>query len=153
MKWKMPPRIKIYEALGCIGDNRIEMSENSARIYSSSKNKAYAVNYDGTDSIMSNDNGSYWQGYLGYPSIAFLMKKGIIEYDPRIADALKGIHWKDINDHFKGDYAKKEEFVLKIAEDQGILPEIVEIEIERIELQIRKQGLSIFGKKMRPPSG
>ena len=24
MKWKVPPKIKIYEALGCIGDKRID---------------------------------------------------------------------------------------------------------------------------------
>ena len=74
MRWKNPPKIKVYEALGCIADNRIEVNENEAKVYSSSREKYYTVKYD-RNSIMSNDNGSYWVGYLGYPSIALLMKK------------------------------------------------------------------------------
>ena len=70
MKWEHPPIIKIYEALGAVADNRVELSENTAKVFSSSGNKFYDVSYDrDSNSIMTNDNGSYWKGYLGYPAI------------------------------------------------------------------------------------
>jgi len=69
--WKQPPIIKVYEALGSIADGRITVEGNTAKIYSSSGNKFYEVTYDpDTSSIMCNDNGSYWAGYLGYPAIS-----------------------------------------------------------------------------------
>ncbi|MFZ1075166.1 MAG: hypothetical protein WAN50_02225 [Minisyncoccia bacterium] len=36
MKWKKPPVIKIYEALGAVADGRIEVDGNAAKVYSSS---------------------------------------------------------------------------------------------------------------------
>ncbi|MFA6602048.1 MAG: hypothetical protein WCT02_04295 [Candidatus Paceibacterota bacterium] len=72
MKWKLPPPVKIYEALGSVADGRLEMLGNSARVYSSSRNKFYEVIFDPeTKSIMANDNGSFWQGYLGLSSYRF----------------------------------------------------------------------------------
>ena len=47
MKWAIPPKIKIYEALGCMGDKRIEVSENTGKVFSSSRGKYYTVNFDG----------------------------------------------------------------------------------------------------------
>ena len=41
MKWKLPPKIKIYESLGSIGDKRISVSENSADVYSSNRRKKH----------------------------------------------------------------------------------------------------------------
>jgi hypothetical protein len=94
MKWKLPPRIKIYEALGCIADGRMEVEGNMAKVYSSSRGKFYTVTYDPErQAIMANDNGSYWQGYLGYPSIAFLMHVGAIRFDHAYAEALEGVAW------------------------------------------------------------
>jgi hypothetical protein len=37
--WKLPPIIKVYEALGCIADGRIHVDGDSAKVYSSSGNK------------------------------------------------------------------------------------------------------------------
>lgn len=62
MKWKHPPITKIYEALGSVADERIELVGSSAKVYSSSRNKFYVVSYE-PGAIMANDNGSYWQGY------------------------------------------------------------------------------------------
>ncbi|MDP4038590.1 MAG: hypothetical protein Q8P54_01305 [bacterium] len=112
MKWKQPPLIKIYEALGSIGDKRIELKDNTAKIYSSSGNKYYDVIYDpDKNAISSNDNGSYWVGYLGYPSIAFLLIKGIVDYNAELAEYLKGFAWKDINQKFKNNFTKTQNFI------------------------------------------
>ena len=82
MKWKVPPRVKVYEALGAIADGRVmEVSEMGARVKSSEGNKIYTVTYRvETNTINANDNGSYWQGYMGYPAIAFLMTTGRLAF-------------------------------------------------------------------------
>jgi len=36
MKWKHPPIIKIYEALGSVADGRLKLDGNFAKVYSSS---------------------------------------------------------------------------------------------------------------------
>src|ERR1700733_3253094 len=62
MKWKQPPVIKIYEALGAVADGRVEVSGDTAKVYSSTGNKFYDVTYDPAEqAIMTNDNGSYWK--------------------------------------------------------------------------------------------
>lgn len=152
MKWKQPPVIKIYEALGSIADNRIEVSENTAKVYSSSGNKFYDVSYDlATQSIMTNDNGSYWKGYLGYPSIAFLMKTGALSFDEMIANLLKNIAWKDINQKFKNDFDKTLEFILssKSEEEKESLKKFV----NKITTEIEALDLNYLGKKTLPPEG
>ena len=140
--WLMPPRIKILEALGTIADKRIEISGNRAKVTSSLHEKAYAVTFDGKDSIMCNDNGSYYKGYLGYPSIAFLMLKGILPYDEKIAKALAGIKWKDLNEKFK-DYSKVEQIIkIKVAREkvkQNQIDEIISKVLRKLkDLDLKK---------------
>jgi hypothetical protein len=154
MKWKLPPRIKIYEALGCIADGRIEIEDNQARVLSSSGGKSYSVKYDPEkNAIMSNDNGSYWAGYLGYPSIAFLMAKGVLRYDPQCAEALKGIRWKDINVKFKNNFEKTESYVIGLLIERGFDEGRVKSEIDSIFGQIEKLNIEKLGPRMRPPGG
>ena len=99
IKWKLPPKIKIYEALGCLADGRLKEINSQIRVYSSSGNKYYNVTYDQSkQAIMANDNGSYWQGYLGYPAIAYLMSVEELPFDQKFAEGLKDIAWKDIKD-------------------------------------------------------
>jgi hypothetical protein len=112
MKWKQPPIIKIYEALGTVVDARINVSHNSAKVMSSSGNKYYDVLYDeDKNAIMSNDNSSYWQGYIGYPAIALLLAVGALPYNADMASLLKGIAWKDVNQRFKNDFEKTLEYI------------------------------------------
>lgn len=108
--WQMPPRIKILEALGTISDKRIEISGNRAKVTSSMHDKVYAVTFDGKNKITCNDDGSYFKGYLGYPSIAFLMVKKLLPFDSKIAEALKDLKWKELNKKFK-DYYKVEQII------------------------------------------
>jgi hypothetical protein len=152
MKWKEPPIIKIYEALGAVADNRVEVIDNIAKVYSSSRNKYYDVIYDpAKNAIMSNDNGSYWQGYLGYPSIAFLMEKGIISYQSDVGNLLKNIAWKDINQKFNNDFERTLDFILldKSDDDKKILVDCV----KKVEDEINGLQLNILGKKVLPPKG
>jgi hypothetical protein len=152
MKWKQPPAIKIYEALGAVADKRVEIEGNSGKVFSSSRNKFYEVTYDpAIHAIMANDNGSFWKGYLGYPAIAFMMRKGIISYEAELGDLLKGIAWKDINKKFKNDFDKTLGCVLKskTKEDRSKLVSF----IGKIDAEIRDLSLDILGTKQRPPDG
>jgi hypothetical protein len=84
---KLPPKIKIYEALGALADQRVEiagMFSNEGKCFSASTpGKFYTISYNpDTHVITSNDNGSLHQGYLGYPAIAFLLKIGKLTYNP-----------------------------------------------------------------------
>jgi len=154
MKWKIPPRIKVHEALGCIADKRIIVKDNEAEVFSSSRGKSYSVKYDPKkNAIMANDNGSYWVGYLGYPSIAFLMLKGVVGYNPTYAEALKGIPWKDVNQKFKNDFGKTEKYVNDLVKTKGVSVEELDKEIDRIYEQVKKLDLEMLGEKTKPPEG
>lgn len=153
MKWKIPPKIKIYEALGSIADGRIEVEENKGKAYSSSRGKFYSIEYDCKNKIMCNDNGSYWVGYLGYPAIAFLMVVGKVKYDSKFAEALRDIKWKDVNVKFKNDFDKTEEYVLNLVKERGFDVIELQIEVERIFEDIKKLDLGLLGEKTKPPTG
>ncbi len=149
--WKTPPVIKAYEALGAIADGRVQaIDRQSARVSSSDGTKEYGVSYDsGKNAIMANDNGSYWVGYLGYPSIAFLMTLGVLPYDEEVAQSLKGIAWKEINQKHKNDFDKTMEEIFSgmSLESRGRLEELGGRVLKKIEiLKIGK-----LGKRKRPP--
>lgn len=102
---------------------------------------------------MSNDNGSYWAGYLGYPSIAFLMLKCRIKYNPKFSEALKNISWKDVNEKFRNNYKKTEAFVLDLVKERGFNTTELLKEVENILEQVRKLNMELLGEKTKPPSG
>lgn len=156
MSWKLPPRIKIYEALGSVADGRVTIVHGNKRgsVKSSGGNKEYIVIYDpAANAIMTNDNATYWQGYLGYPAIAFLMLIGVVDYDVEVAKALRGIAWKDVNTKFKYDFAKTEAYVLESAEKTGCDGEKIVKEVDRILNVIEKLNLEKLGKRILPPEG
>lgn len=154
MKWKLPPKIKIYEALGAIADGRLEIEGNEGKAYSSSRGKFYTISYDPEKgAIMVNDNASFYRGYLGYPAIAFLMQKGVIKFNPVYAEALKGIAWKDINTKFKNDFDKTGEYVYGLLKEKGISVEEFLREVENIYGQLEKLNPSLLGPKVKPPEG
>lgn len=152
--WKQPPIIKIYEALGCLADQRIHVKDNTAKVYSSSGNKFYTVTYDpSSNAIMCNDNGSYWAGYLGYPAIAFLLNIGLIPYQSQSANLLKDIKWKDINQRFKNDFAKTEQYCQDlVVERDGDLAALL-ADINQIYTHLTSHPYSLLGTKLKPPSG
>ncbi len=151
--WKMPPPIKIYEALGAIGDGRVRLEdEHHALVESSEGDKTYEVEIadDGRE-MSSNDSASYWQGYLGYPAIAVLLIRGLYRPPANVIDALAGIQWKEINRRFKNDYAKTLAEVNKTVEASGHDPDAVASEVESIMDALRKLAPA-RGKRRRPPA-
>lgn len=150
--WKVPPVIKIYEALGAVVDGRLEISGNTAKCYSSSGNKFYDISYSPEqNAIMVNDNGSYWKGYLGYPAIAFLLQTGVLNLQEELAYYFKSIAWKDINQKFKNDFDKTIEYIFD-GVDQSKRKEIGEYAEQLLE-DIKKLSLSKLGEQQKPPSG
>jgi hypothetical protein len=151
--WKMPPPIKVYEALGAIGDGRVRLEdEHRALVTSSEGDKTYEVEIsdDGRE-ISSNDNASYWQGYLGYPAIAVLLMRGLYRAPANVIDALAGIPWKEINRRFKNDYDRTLVEVNRIIEESGHDPDAIASEVDSIIDSIRKLA-PMRGKRRRPPS-
>jgi hypothetical protein len=150
--WKHPPRIKIYEALGAIGDRRILVNGNEAKVYSSARTKRYTVSYDPEhQAIMCNDNASYWQDYLGYPGIAYLLEKGILLHHHKFAIALKGIVWHELSTQMHGDHDKMERYVVELCSKKGISHNDLLDEIQMISEQLQHMQLSLLGKKVPPP--
>ncbi len=136
--WKLPPRVKVLEALGCIGDGRIEfIGEREARVTGSDGQRVYRVVWDGKLGIVSNDNGSVYRGYLGYPSIAFLMLKGVLPFDPKLAEALKGIPWRELNEKFKS-YRETENYVRELLSQRGVNWAYVEAFMRKVLGEIEK---------------
>jgi len=140
----MPPRIKILEALGTIADKRIEIKGNTAKVTSSMHEKTYSVTFNkdtiNKDTITSNDNGSFYKGYLGYPSIAFLMLKGILPYDEKISESLKEIKWKELNEKFKDYYQVEQIIKIKLAR-QKIKPDQVDDFILKVFEKLKELNL------------
>ena len=152
MKWKHPPIIKIYEALGTVADGRVKIDQNKAKVFSSSGNKYYDVVFDKESrAIMSNDNGSYWRGYLGYPSIAYLMSVGEISYSNDVGNILKEIPWKNLNQDFKNDFDKTLKYIeYSVGKENSLkLAELA----KKVDSELQSLGLKMLGKRIIPPEG
>jgi len=152
-QWKMPPLVKVYEALGAIGDGRVRI-ENSRRatVVSSDESKTYEVetSADGRE-IASNDNASYWQGYVGYPAIAVLLARGFYRPPANVTDALAGVAWKDLNRKFKNDWARTIAEVEQNLEQAGHDPDAVRSEADAV-LSFLRALRPVRGKRIRPPA-
>lgn len=147
MEWKIPPKAKVYEALSCIGSNKVEfVGENKALVTSSEGDKRYNVTFDlATGRITSDDNGSKWQGYLGYPSIAVLMLKGLLPFEQNFSEALKGVKWRTLNQKFKRNYDLAVKEAEQIAAERGC--NIAELEefVERVMEEIKAKKFQRLG--------
>jgi hypothetical protein len=142
MLWKLPPRIKVLEALGSIADHRVELAGDTAKVVSSRGDRTYTVRYaPERNEIDSDDNGSVYRGYLGYPSIALLMLKAKLPFEERYAEALKKIPWKILNETYKS-YAVVEKKVKEIASRKGVRAEELDAFIEKVLGEIQALGLS-----------
>jgi hypothetical protein len=153
--WKMPPKAKIYEALSAIADGRVRLKgDEKAEVVSSDGTKTYLVEWsEDVKGITSNDNASYWQGYMGYPILAVLMILGRLDFKQQVADLFSGIPWKQINKQFRNDYDKAVEFVLGDLEAEGIAREAIVPEVDRIMAQVERLELEKLPRRGRPPKG
>jgi hypothetical protein len=150
----MPPPIKVYEAIGAIGDGRvrsIDGAQNVWEVVSSDSAKKYRVEIsaDGRE-ISSNDNASYWQGYLGYPAIAVLIARGALHASPEATRMLAGIPWKELNRRFKNDYARTAAEVARIVAERGGDFDAIRAEAASILEALAALGLE-RGARRRPP--
>ena len=139
---RKPPRIKILEAIGSIGDERIKvLDDKKAQVVSSRGDKIYKVilveKENNVFHTYSNDNGTIYRGYIGYPIIAFMMVKGIIPIDKEVMKAMSGVPWKDLNERYK-KYSIVENIVLSRAERMGVSRDII---MDYINIVMKKLGL------------
>ena len=152
--WKQPHISKTYEAIGGIGDDRIEVTGNAAKVYSSSRGKYYEVEWGpATQTISSNDNSSYWVGELGYPSIMLLIKLGVIDCDKSLFEILRGFTWKDINQKYKNKFDKTVEEVRDMLEQRGVDMTDFDAKLNHVVDQVNALKLIKPATKKRPPAG
>ena len=152
--WLSPSKPKIYEAFGAIADRRIRVHGDEATVISSSGGKSYSIKYcREQNAIMSNDNSSYYTGQLGYPSIAYLMEIGEIEFNRDLLSHFKDIKWKDLNQRFRNDYQKTIDLVLSQLQDGGVDVRMVDAEADRILEVVINRKLLLLGERVKPPVG
>jgi hypothetical protein len=153
--WKVPPKAKIYEALTAVADGRVKLKGGeAAEVLSSDGTKTYNVEWSADlRQITSNDNASYWQGYLGYPIIAVLMALGRLDFDVRAAQALSGIAWKQMNRRFRNLYDMAVDSVLLNLDVEPGLRQTVVSEVDKIFNQLETLDLEKLPRRRRPPKG
>ncbi len=130
--------------MGSLADGRVELlDEKRARVVSSLGDKTYTVAVDVEKRLAySDDNGTKYRGYVGYPIIAVLMKKGVLPYNEKIAEALKGIKWKTLNEKYK-KYWLVEKIVKNIAQRRGVGPGEIDEYVEQVLSQLSQLGLHL----------
>lgn len=113
-KWKPPPREKIHEALSAVLDDRVAIEPgNRADVWSSDRSKRYTVTWsEDLTRFGANDNASFYQGYIGYPIIAVLLKLGALPPPIDECAALRDVPWKSLNRKYRNNYAKAVDEVL-----------------------------------------
>jgi hypothetical protein len=150
--WKMPPIAKVYEAIGAIGDGRVKiMDERHAAVTSSDGSKTYAVELSAAGhEISSNDNSSYWQGYLGYPAIAVMIARGFYQLRKDVIQALSGIPWKELNRRFRNNYERTIAEVIRRAEDHGYDSAAIRAETDAVLAAVREYA-PLRGTRRPPP--
>jgi len=136
---RLPPRIKVLEALGAISDGRIEvLNDKEAIVRSSDGTRTYRVYLDvSRREVDSTDNGTVHRGYIGYPIITFLMIKGLLPINKELMESLKGIPWKKLNEEYK-NYAKVMETVIR---DRGLNEDAVNKYINQVMAVLRRMNL------------
>ncbi|MGC8600072.1 MAG: hypothetical protein ACP5LX_03315 [Nitrososphaeria archaeon] len=131
MKLRLPPRIKVLEAISSISAGRIKKESNGIyKIRSSRGEKEYIVIIKNSTAY-SNDNGTIFKGYIGYPIIAALMIEGILPKNEKIGEAIKDIPWADLNESLKS-YKKVEEKVKEEAKKNGVQPDEIDEYVESV---------------------
>jgi len=151
--WKMPPKAKIYEALTAVVDSRVRMTGSSqAEVVSSSGDKTYTVEWsEDLRRIVSNDNASYWQGYVGYPIVAVLVHLDRLEFSRETARWLSHIPWKEITAQFKRDYDKVVEHVLEEVAARGGDAHTIAREVDRLYQELEAFELERLPARRPPP--
>ncbi len=151
--WKLPPPAKVYEAFSALADGRVRVEQpGRATVRSSNGEKTYTVEWTGDlEAVTSNDNASYWQGYLGYPIVAVLIAEGKVQVDQTVTAALAGIDWNELNTRFKRDYDAAVAHVLDQLAERGEDDVRIIREVDGVMDQLAGLGLERPGRGRRPP--
>ncbi len=145
---RKPPKIKVLEGAAAVADKRITvMNNNRAEVKSSDGTRSYIVYVDlRSREACSTDNGTVHRHYIGYPIISFLMLKGVLPYSDRIAKAISGINWRELNEKYK-NYSLVEEEVKKIAMSRGVFPNEIDEFKEKIYRLLKSLRLRYVPEK------
>ncbi|MEZ0320093.1 MAG: hypothetical protein ABWK05_08920 [Pyrobaculum sp.] len=134
---KLPPRIKVLEALGALADGRVTQLEGGVcQVVSSEGDKTYKV-VVGEGWAYSNDNGTLYRGYVGYPILACLMAGGKLPVDQDLAKELKDIPWRRLNELYK----KYDEVLRHIYRERKIDKKRAEAYIEEVLKKLSEMKL------------
>lgn len=147
---KLPPIEKIHEAYSAIADKRVVLKENEAEVSSSDLTKTYLVKWK-DEVYSSNDNASYWQGYVGYPIIAVLMLQGKLPLNQEIAMYFQGINWKKINTQYKNKFSEAVSQIMGGLKEKGIDCNKIEEEIQKVYQEIGRLTIQTKRSSIRPP--
>ena len=149
MIWKLPPIIKIFETLTVMGDGRITVSGNTAKVISSNGDKTYTVEYNPeANTIVADDNESFWQKRLGYPSLAYLLQTKVVKFNPKAGNLLAGVNWKKLNAANHRDYDDSISKVLsKLSNNDQTL---ILKEVDSILEQLNKLKIKMPKQLMKP---
>ncbi len=131
---KLPPIEKIYEAYSALADSRICIKENTADVVSSDGSKSYQVEWN-DNTYASTDNGTYWQGYTGYPVIGVLILQSKLKVDKDIFHYFSNVNWNSLNKKHKRDYHAA---LSEVFEEKQIPPQDRET-IENLTQQVYEQ--------------
>jgi hypothetical protein len=139
--WNLPPEIKVLEALGAIADGRVHLTPDGAKVVSSDGSRQYTVRFDEKGwKVGSTDNGSVFRGYYGYPIVALLMLKGYLPFWKELAEALKGIPWKELNERYKR-YWKVERLIFDQLKEKGFDEKEVKDYIKKVLNKLKELKL------------
>lgn len=147
MMKKFPPIEKILEAYTAIADNHVKLENDQALVTSSNETKTYTVTFH-YNTYTSNDNASYWQGYLGYPGIVVLMLQGKLPYDKELAQQFAGVDWNKINQEYKRNYAQAADTVMTA---KGIGKKKAETELHHVYDTLKQLPINVKRGSLRPP--
>lgn len=141
---RLPPIEKIPEAYTAIEDNRVEQFDDYAIVKSSDRKKEYLIKWK-ENIYYSNDNSTYWQGYIGYPVIAILMLQNKLSLNKDVSKYFSNINWNELNNNNKRDYQKSlKDALIDIPKEEQIL---IFKEIEKVYEEIKILNLSLTRKK------
>ncbi|MCE4613388.1 MAG: hypothetical protein F7C07_06115 [Desulfurococcales archaeon] len=152
-KLVLPPDVKILEACGALGDGRVQLHDLGkaymAIVTSSSGEKTYRVVVKRiTENIVeaySNDNGTIYRGYIGYPIISVLMLLGLLPRNSEVENSLKGIKWKELNEKYR-KYSLTKLHVIKHA-SKNVKPETINSFVKTVMAKLRSLEV-IFDEKL-----
>jgi hypothetical protein len=141
---RLPPRIKVLEALGAVVDGRVRLvGEGRCEVVSSEGDRVYDVVVEG-GFVYSNDNGTLYRGYVGYPILACLMAEGRLPIDAEFGEKLRGVTWRRLNEQYK----RYEEVLKRIYAERGIERERAEAYIDAVLRRLAAMRL-----RLKKPTG